>query len=114
MKHVRSGEFPLRPVSICEYLEQHPASARAQVQTGAWNVGSTSGFDFSQWAGSDSQRQAMEAIRHLGGHYHRLRNKADQLSTAARKRLSEVHTLLLESETSCFLFWGDSWIPHLL
>jgi hypothetical protein len=21
--------------------------------------------------------------------------------------------LILEAETSCFLFWGDSWIPHL-
>ena len=21
--------------------------------------------------------------------------------------------LILEAETSCFLFWGDAWIPHL-
>ncbi len=113
MEHVRSGEFPVRPVSISEYLEQHPAAARARVQTGAWNVGSTSGFDFSQWAGSESQRQAMEAIVHLSGRYHRLSEQPKELTATAVQKLSEVHKLLLEAETSCFLFWGDSWIPEL-
>ena len=27
--------------------------------------------------------------------------------------LARARTLILEAETSCFLFWGDAWIPHL-
>ena len=113
MGHVRSGEFPIKPVSIAEFLKEHPASASAHVQTGAWNVGSTSGYDLSQWAGSDSQRQAVQAIHQLSRRYHGLKTGAKRLSAKARQQLADVHTLLLESETSCFLFWGESWIPHL-
>ena len=113
MEHVRSGEYPIKPVSISDYLKAHPAEGHAHVQTGAWNVGSTSGYDFSQWAGSDSQRQAVEAIHHLSRRYHHMRKPAKRLSAKARKQLSDVHRLLLEGETSCFLFWGESWIPHL-
>jgi hypothetical protein len=27
--------------------------------------------------------------------------------------MREARRLVLESETSCYLFWGDSWIPKL-
>jgi hypothetical protein len=30
-----------------------------------------------------------------------------------RRALDEARRLVLEAETSCFLFWGESWIPHL-
>ncbi|MDJ0861980.1 MAG: glycoside hydrolase family 57 [Gammaproteobacteria bacterium] len=113
MEHVRSGEFPVKPVSISAFLQQYPASARAHVQTGAWNVGTTSGFDLSQWAGSDSQRQAVQAIHQLSQRYHGLKTRTKRLSVKARQQLAEVHSLLMEGETSCFLFWGDDWIPHL-
>ncbi len=112
MEHVRSGEYPVRPVSISAYLEEHPASAHAHVQTGAWNVGSTSGYDFAQWAGSESQRRAVEAIRDLSRRYHEARSRTKRPSVKAREQLAVVHKLLREAETSCFLFWGDSWIPH--
>jgi alpha-amylase/alpha-mannosidase (GH57 family) len=112
MEHVHSGEYPVRPVSLSEYLRENPPVGRAQVRTGAWNVGSTSGLDFSQWAGSETQRRAAEAVRHASARYWRLREGARSVTRAARL-LDEARALILEAQTSCFLFWGDSWIPHL-
>jgi hypothetical protein len=31
----------------------------------------------------------------------------------AMDTLARIRRIILESETSCFLFWGDSWIPKL-
>jgi len=58
MEEVRLSEFPVIPVGLSDYLKRNPPSARAEVQTGAWNVGSTSGCDFTQWAGSERQKKA--------------------------------------------------------
>jgi alpha-amylase/alpha-mannosidase (GH57 family) len=53
MERVRSGATPIRPALISQFIDRHPPREAAKVRTGAWNVGSTSGYDFSQWAGSD-------------------------------------------------------------
>jgi 4-alpha-glucanotransferase len=109
MEHVRGGEYPIRPVGLSDYLAAHPASAHAHVQTGAWNVGSTSGFDLSQWAGSDGQRHGAETVRALSRRWWDLhdRGRADAGTLARARRL------VLESQTSCYLFWGDDWLPKL-
>jgi hypothetical protein len=31
----------------------------------------------------------------------------------ARRKLDHARHLILEAETSCFLFWGDSWVPKV-
>ncbi len=113
LEHVRYGDYPTVPVLLSDYLRDHPPTTRAQVRTGAWNVGSTSGYDFSQWAGSGTQRQAVEALVAVSRRYHELAGQAGQLSTNARQLLREARALVLEAETSCFLFWGDAWIPQL-
>jgi hypothetical protein len=113
MEKVTGGKYPVCPVSISAFLKQHPAETRAHVQTGAWNVGSTSGYDLSQGAGSESQRQAAETVRRLSARYWGLAGHAERLPPASREALNKARALLLEAETSCFLFWGDSWIPHL-
>jgi alpha-amylase/alpha-mannosidase (GH57 family) len=113
MEQVRAGDYPAVPVGLCDYLKRHPPTAHAKVQTGAWNVGSTSGADFSQWAGSESQLKAVRAVRDLSSRYWDLRCHADRLSEAGRAALMRARDLILEAETSCFLFWGDAWIPHL-
>jgi alpha-amylase/alpha-mannosidase (GH57 family) len=114
MEHVRYGEYPLTPVALSDYLRRHPAAARAHVQTGAWNVGSTSGYDLSQWAGSESQRRAVETLTRLSARYHALAARTGGAARGkAARPLAKAHALLLEGETSCFLFWGESWIPHL-
>lgn len=109
MEHVRGGEYPIRPVSLSEYLAAHPASAQAHVQTGAWNVGSTSGFDLSQWAGSPRQREGAETVRKLSQRWWALRDTGQ----APAEQLERARRLVLEAETSCYLFWGDDWLPKL-
>jgi alpha-amylase/alpha-mannosidase (GH57 family) len=113
LEQVRTGDFPLVPISLSDYLRQHPATTQAQVQTGAWNVSSTSGYDFSQWAGSESQQKAVRALYDLSARYWDLCRREDQLGPAARQALKRARDLILEAETSCFLFWGEAWIPKL-
>jgi len=113
MEHVRGGEYPVRPVGLSDYLAEHPPVAHAQVQTGAWNVGSTSGFDFSQWAGSAGQRRAGEALAALSRRWWLLNGRAADLPASARDELAHVRRQVLEGETSCYLFWGDDWLPQL-
>jgi alpha-amylase/alpha-mannosidase (GH57 family) len=113
MELVRSGDFPVAPVSISQYLERQPATMHAQVQAGAWNVGATSGYDFSQWSGTEAQCQAVDSVRRASARQRRLQAQADSLPAALRDDLEHARRLVLEGETSCFLFWGDDWIPHL-
>lgn len=113
MEHVRGGEYPVRPVGLSRYLAEHEPVAQAMVQTGAWNVGSTSGFDFSQWAGSPGQRRGGEAVNALSGRWWQLSERAADMSAAARAELALARRQVLEAETSCYLFWGDEWLPKL-
>ena len=109
MMRVRSGDYPVRPVHISEFLAGHQAAGQAHVQTGAWNVGSTSGYDFTQWAGSEAQRKAIREVFDVSSQYWSLMRQKG----ASSEDLREARKLVLQSETSCYLFWGDSWIPKL-
>ena len=111
MDRVRSGATPIRPVLISEFLDRHRPERQASVRTGAWNVGNTSGYDFSQWAGSDPQRRAIEKVFEVSRRYWDLA-KSD-IPAQSRGTLESARQIILEGETSCFLFWGDAWIPKL-
>jgi len=110
MDQVRAGG-PIRPVLISEFIDRYPPRDRANVKTGAWNVASTSGEDFSQWEGSAAQKRAIEEVVQLSRRYWTLREKVDHGSI--REKLDHARRLILEAETSCFLFWGDSWVSKL-
>lgn len=117
MEQVEHGEYPVRPVLLGDYLAEHRPSRRAEVRTGAWNVGSTGGFDFSQWAGSASQKAALERVWETSRTYRLLRRRLDAATDEdnhypeAEEALHAAHDLILRSETSCYFFWGDSWVP---
>ena len=111
MEHFRGGEYPVTPVSIGDYLRDHPPVAQAQVQAGAWNLGSDSGFDFPQWAGSEAQRAAVEEVHRLSKRYWDLRGRAP--AGPLQEPLERARRLILEAEASCYLYWGDAWIPQL-
>jgi len=113
MEHVRSGDFPATPVSLSRHLSQQDITARAWVQTGAWNVGSSSGYDLSQWAGSEPQQLAVSTLQRISARYHRLASQVGRGQEDLRKLLDEARRWILEAQTSCFLFWGDDWIPQL-
>ncbi len=111
IERVRSGSSPIHPILITEYLDRYPPESEARVQTGAWNVANTSGYDFSQWAGTNTQRRAIEKIFEVSRRYWALRDRG--VPEGKRDMLDEARRIILESETSCFLFWGDSWVPKL-
>ena len=113
IEQVRGGTIPIRSVSLSEYIQEHQPTEEADVRTGAWNVGTTSGFDLSQWSGSPTQKQAVEAIRQVSDRYWNLVQSGKPLSPKAETALREARELILEGETSCFLFWGDDWVPKL-
>ncbi|MCX7806565.1 MAG: glycoside hydrolase family 57 [Planctomycetota bacterium] len=157
-----AGEMPLRPVAISDYLRRHPPTCRAEARTGAWNVGATSGMDLSQWAGSETQKKAIEEVWKASRRYHDLaaaatrasagpdggpggmagsggrrgalrkgRNAAigsgeagagkaapveaaGRLGALAGGNLDVAREEILRAETSCYLFWGDSWVPKAM
>lgn len=113
MEHVRSADYSVSPVGLGDYIKQHPPTTHAQVQTGAWNVGSTSGEDFAQWAGSESQRKAGRVVHDLSSRYWDLHRNQALLTESGRASLERARKLILEAQTSCFLFWGDAWVPLL-
>ncbi len=113
MDLVRSGRSAVRPVLISDYLRSHPPSEEASVQTGAWNIGSASGADFRQWAGSESQRQGLQKITEVSTRYWQIKRSESSLTSEAGNALKEARHWILEGETSCFLFWGDAWVPKL-
>lgn len=113
LDQVRAGSCPITPVRLSDYLKQVPPVAHAQVQTGAWNVGSTSGEDLSKWAGSERQKQAVAEVERLSARYWQLMQSHTDHGPGWEAAMARARRLSLEAETSCFLFWGDSWIPHL-
>lgn len=113
MEHVRSGESQVVPVALSRYLDKNPPTAHARVQTGSWSLGSPAGQEFVRWAGSDAQRKAAQAIRDLSQRYWDIKRSQADLGDEGRQALARARTLILESQTSCFLFWGEAWIPYL-
>lgn len=123
MDQVRAGG-PIRPVKLSEYLERNPPREKAQVQTGAWNVASTSGVDFSQWNGSAAQKKGVTEVVEVSRRWWEAQRRAGKRSRPEAPRseiprseieakLDRARKLILEAETSCFLFWGDDWVPRL-
>ena len=101
----------IRFTKISDFLKKYPPKDAATVNTGAWNVGSTSGYDFAQWSGSESQRRAIKALFDASKRYWELKSRPS--SKDKGRRLEDARRLILDAETSCYLFWGDSWIPKL-
>jgi hypothetical protein len=113
MGRAEAGDVAVEPTAISEFLAAHPPTSEAEVRTGAWNVGSTSGFDLRQWSGSAMQRRAVETVCGVSNRYWALEHSGKTVPPAARTALDEARTLILEGQTSCYLFWGDDWVPKL-
>lgn len=113
MEQVRSGS-DIQPVLLSEYLRQHPPADSAKIETGAWNVGHTSGVDFSQWNGTPTQKAGVDELARVSRQYWQLtENKRVQTDKSLQRLLAEARKQILEAETSCFLFWGENWVPKL-
>jgi 4-alpha-glucanotransferase len=111
----RRGETEVRPIFIDEYLRQHGAQGEVRVHTGAWNTGWHNGTGFTQWTGSQVQRDALRRVAETSQAFHAARQRAEQSGSAnadLERRLSEAHWRLLRAQTSCNFFWGEAWVPR--
>lgn len=111
MEMVKARETAIQPIKISDYLKKFPAQKFATVRTGAWNVGSTSGYDFSQWNGSGSQKRAIDALFAVSRRYQELNSQKSD--PQQREKLAKARRIILDAETSCYLFWGESWLPKV-
>jgi len=109
---VRSGDSPLFPTFIDEYLDEHGAHGRVRVHTAAWNTGWHHGGDFVQWTGSQAQQHALDAVSQASRAWIALReaHPADSCGAELNHLLDEARWRLLRAETSCHFFWGEAWV----
>lgn len=117
MKKVKSQNATVTPVMISDYLDSNKPTDNVQIRTGTWNVGSSSGYDFSQWEGSEHQKKAMKEVWEISKQYHQLKAQNTQVrkaqSAQAESLLKQAEDWLLCAETSCYFFWGDAWLPKV-
>lgn len=111
MDMIKKRETKICPIKISDFLKKHPAKEETVVKTGAWNVASTSGYDFSQWNGAESQKRAIEELYKTSARFWKLKNS--KLPKEKKRQVEQARELILDAETSCYLFWGDAWIPKL-
>ncbi|NKN33418.1 glycoside hydrolase family 57 [Marichromatium bheemlicum] len=107
----RDGESVIRPVSLGRYLDDFQPRVHARVQAGCWNVDAEIGDELSRWTASAGQRAAVAELARLSERYWALvresaRDRWDDALIAARQQI-------LEAETSCYLYWGEAWLPYL-
>lgn len=114
LDRVRRGETEVRPVFIEDFLKEHGAQGEVRVNTGAWNTGWHNGDNFTQWTGSQAQKDAFKRVAETSDKLHATLGAAKGLGTdaGAMQRLSEAHWHLLRAETSCNFFWGEAWLDR--
>jgi hypothetical protein len=81
LERIRAGDAELRPTFIHDYLNTYGARGEVRVATGAWNTGWHHGTGFTQWTGSNTQR---EVIARYGAVSARLHPWLERLEQAER------------------------------
>ena len=113
LEKVRAGETEVRPMFIEEYLDKYGAHGEVRVRTAAWNTGWHNGVGFTQWLGSQLQKDALQRVVVTSEALHaafRAAGAPNESNAAIHRRLSEAHWRLLRAETSCNFFWGEAWV----
>jgi alpha-amylase/alpha-mannosidase (GH57 family) len=114
LETVRRGETDIRPAFIDDYLNQYGAHGEVRVRTAAWNTGWHSGLGFTQWTGSQNQRDALKRVAETSRALHALMRAGPPNAGNAEvhRCLGEAHWRLLHAETSCNFFWGEAWVSR--
>ncbi|MCB0163130.1 MAG: glycoside hydrolase family 57 [Anaerolineae bacterium] len=114
LDQIRNDWTVVRPTFISDYLDKYGAEGYVRVNTGAWNTGWHSGIDFVQWTGSKTQKETLRRIHQTSAALHALFKEAGPFPNdpQLRLQLSEAHWHLLRAETSCNLFWGETWVDR--
>jgi len=105
------------PTFINDYLEQHGVGGKVTVKTGAWNTEMHFGDDFTQWQGTQEQKDALARIHEISGALHFVKKQARESQPRNHEHLhyhlDEAHWRLLRAETSCNLYWGSAWVQRI-
>ena len=115
LARIRAGGAEVAPTFISKYLDTYGAHGEVRVRTGAWNTGWHHGRDFTQWTGSDRQKQTIEAFKWLSRQVHEARWYAGERGVEEgpeAEAIAEAMWRLLRAETSCHLYWGEAWVPR--
>ncbi|MBF0239557.1 MAG: glycoside hydrolase family 57 [SAR324 cluster bacterium] len=112
LNNVRQGTAPAKPIFIHEYINQHGCWGEVRVHSGSWNTGEHSGIGFIQWTGSEAQKDALRRIHDTSATLYYLKEVlGDKLQDPHRQyQMEEAMWHLLKAETSCYLYWGESWV----
>jgi alpha-amylase/alpha-mannosidase (GH57 family) len=111
LRATRANQTNIRPTFISDYLKNHGVSGYVNVKTAAWNTGWHNGIGFTQWTGSQKQRDALERIKTISNTFHLTKNRAIAKGAGDLfAALNEAQWHLLRSETSCNFFWGEAWV----
>ncbi|GIE94530.1 hypothetical protein [Paractinoplanes rishiriensis] len=89
----------IRPAFVEDYLDAYGTHGEVTVRTGAWNTGWHHGTGFTQWTGSQAQRDALDRVGRVSALVH------------AAPREDSLWPLL-RAQTSCHLYWGEAWVPR--
>lgn len=105
------------PTFIHDYLDKHGVGGKVKVKTGAWNTEMHYGDDFTQWQGTQEQKEALARIHEVSSALHFVRSQAKESRPRNHEHLhyhlGEAHWHLLRAETSCNLYWGSNWVPKV-
>jgi alpha-amylase/alpha-mannosidase (GH57 family) len=114
LEMARRGQTEIRPVFIEDYLSEHGAHGVVNVRSGAWNTGWHSGTGFSQWTGSQAQRDSLKRVAEASRTFHEKRLKAGSPSEnpELHARLEDARWRILRAQTSCNFYWGEAWLPR--
>ena len=115
LERARAGSAAIRPTFVSDYLDAHGTHGEVRVRTGAWNTGWHHGRDFTQWTGSQAQKDTVAAYAALSRYIHDARWFAGERALAEGPEIAAIDAALehlLRAETSCNLYWGEDWVPR--
>jgi alpha-amylase/alpha-mannosidase (GH57 family) len=113
LDRVGAGTAGISPTFIKDYLRIHGTHGEVRVRTGAWNTGWHHGRDFTQWLGSDLQKQTVAAYARYSKAVHHARWRAGERGGTEgpeAQAIEEALWHLLRAETSCNIYWGEAWV----
>jgi 4-alpha-glucanotransferase len=109
MERVRAGASGgLRPAFVHGHLAGHAPYGEVTVREGAWNTGWHHGRDFTQWTGSERQRQALARVDALSARL----DGALAADGHGDPMWDEAIHRLLQAQTSCNFYWGEAWVDR--
>ncbi|MEO0794411.1 MAG: glycoside hydrolase family 57 [Verrucomicrobiota bacterium] len=105
------------PAFIPQYIEKHGVGGKVRVKTGAWNTEMHYGDNFTQWTGTQDQKDALSRIAKVSDVLHFVKSQVRENDARNPEHvdyhLHEAEWHLLRAETSCNLYWGTAWVSRV-